>query len=254
MGTITDFQAAGLAPERLAIKGRHGLISVDFEAFPVEAVPLWIQAVDRLSEQARRRGLRFSLFLSVEDFARLRAQSPRHYREMGQSLRGLHAAGSRFYVHNHYYFDPLTGERPEPSPGNDQPAPERYRKRHSMFFDVVHRHRLELRQWLVEVRGIYQSMMEEMACPPSKRTVFRAGGWDYGSSDVELKLYSDALAAAGFEIDSSACAGTFGTPTWHIGSDFGHNLFKLLGGSDEIAPTWSFDCGNGLLDARRAAL
>ncbi|HSB80866.1 MAG TPA: hypothetical protein VLM91_18950 [Candidatus Methylomirabilis sp.] len=222
------------------VPGRLLLLTVDCEAFAPEVLPLWLEAMHYWVVCARRTVLRFCFFLSVEDALRIRATGQGEYRRFLAVLRALVDAGSLFYAHNHFVFDPDSGKKKLLA---QEPAdiPRGYGKRKSIFYDAVHRHRLDLKAWMTAVRESYEKVLSDAGCRSPEFPIFRAGGWDYGDSRSDLSRYIEGLVAAGFRGDSSACRGTFGTPTWHVGSEFGRNVFRLDGGVLEIAPTWSLD-------------
>jgi hypothetical protein len=112
-----------------------------------------------------------------------------------------------------------------------------------MFYDVVHRHKADLRSWLVEVRECFERVLADATIDPPLRPTFRAGGWDYGSTEDEVAKYIDALRGAQFVIDSSAVAGSFGTTSWRVGAPFGSNVFWLAPDLLEVAPVWNINCG-----------
>ena len=236
----TDFESCGLSSGCQPIHKRLILLTVDFEAFRSETMPIWIEAMHRWANHATRTGLRFSFFLSVEDAIRLRAAAPSIYEDFLSAIRDLERTGSRFYPHNHFVYETTTGEKTVHSRETGKP-PVHYAKRKSLFWDVVHRHRLPLGAWLATVRTTYETILADAHCAVPTPVVFRAGGWDYGGSCHDLQLYVEALGAARLFVDSSACRGTFGTPTWRVGAEFGKNVFRLQDNILEVAPTWSVD-------------
>ncbi len=241
MAWRTEFEECGLVEDRIALKGRHLLLTVDFEAFSPEHVPLWCEAMREWARCAERHRLPFSFFIAVEDVVRLRNARPDLYGEFLAAASMLVRAGSVFYAHNHGAFDPdtgrllATGEARETVPG--------YRKRLSLFHSVVYRQQQSLSAWLVKVRELHERFLQEVGGTSVTRPAFRAGGWDYGSTALDFETYLKALREAGFSIDSSACAGVFGTPTWRVGTTFGANAYVCVGGIVELAPCWVVDCG-----------
>lgn len=197
-------------------------------------------------------GFQFSVFMALENVVQLHARAPDRYPEFLEAVRELHRGGTLFYPHNHYVFGLDSGERPELDVRHAGPGAE-YTKRASMFYDVVHRHRQSLPDWLKLLRSGFSSFLADAEVPLPRRWAFRAGGWDYGSSPGDLAIYLEGLAAAGFEVDSTACSGAFGTQSWRIGAPFGHNAFALSDGLIEIAPCWSLDCAAPRLSRRSAA-
>lgn len=238
----TDFEEYGLSRGPLPVSGRFLLLTVDFEAFAPEMLPLWLDAMLYWAACAKRSRLRFCFFLSVEDVLRIRATGRGAYHQLLAAMRALDDAGSLFYAHNHFVFDPETG-RKQPVAQEPVASMTGYGKRRSVFFDVCHRHRLGWATWMTTVRQVFDRTLEDARCRPPTFSVFRAGGWDYGESRDDLSRYLEGLAAAGFHADSSACRGRFGTPGWRIGADYGRNVFRLEKQLVEIAPTWSVDIG-----------
>ena len=236
----TDFEECGFSKGPHQVSARLLLLTVDVEAFKGDIMPLWLEAFHHWAACAKKSGLRFCFFLSVEDAVKLREDDQGAYGDFLKAMRKLDDTGSLFYPHNHYVFDTKSGERVALA---KEPAglPSTYRKRQSMFWDVVYRHQLDLGSWLTTVREAYETVLSEAGCQRPSFPVFRAGGWDYGDSCQDLQQYIAALVDAGFRADSSACRGVFGTPTWRIGSHFCANVFKLEDHLLEIAPTWSID-------------
>jgi hypothetical protein len=255
----TDFEEYDLSRGPYSVSSRLLLLTVDFEAFTPEMMPLWQEAMHHWAARASESRLRFCFFLSVENAIRLRVASQRAYAEFLKAMKGLEDVASLIYPHNHYVFDRQTGEK-KVLAEEPKDLPQDYPKRKSVFYDTVHRHRLDLAFWLTTVRESYEEVLAAADCRRPKVPVFRAGGWDYGGSCRDVRQYIDAVVAAGFRADSSACRGAFGTPTWRIGSHFGSNVFWLDKGLLEIAPTWSMDisvsplslaCARSLLSLRR---
>ncbi len=238
----TDFEEYGLSRDPFPVSGRLLLLTVDFEAFAPEMLPLWLDAMHHWAVRAERSGLRSCFFLSVEDALRIRATGQEAYSRFLEAMRRLDAAGSLFYAHSHFVFDPRTGQK---QPLDREPAdlPRGYGKRRSIFYDVHHRHHLDWAAWLTIVRESYERVLSDAGCRKPRLSVFRAGGWDYGDCQADLSRYIAGLAAVGFHGDSSACRGRFETPTWRVGTDFGRNVFWLANGLIEIAPTWAMDMG-----------
>ncbi len=239
-GLRTDFEEYGLTQGSYPIAGRFLLLTVDFEAFDSELIPLWLEAMRHWAVRAKASRVPCCFFLSVEDAIRLRATNRMGYETFLDAMKALEDAGSLFYPHNHFVFDAVTGEK-KPLPHEPEDLPAGYAKRKSLFYDAVYRHRLDFASWSTAVRDSYEEVLSDAGCRKPTLPVFRAGGWDYGSSCRDLPRYIEGLVAAGFRADSSACRGIFETPTWRIGSDFGANIFWLDKGLLEIAPTWSMD-------------
>lgn len=230
----------GLASEPVRLTERMAIVSLDYEAFPLGRMDLWFAAMDGFTTVLERSRLPVSVFLSIEDMVRLRSKEPESYRTLIAYFRRWWRAGSRFYPHNHYAFDPVTGDfKAQATVSKDSGAD--YGKRRSFFHHAVKHCGLNLGVWLTEVFRIYDEIMVEIAGRPVETRVFRAGGWDYGSGREDLHTYLCALREAGVAIDSSACRGQFDTASWRVGLAFGRNLFHLQGGILEAAPTWSLD-------------
>src|SRR2546423_7118924 len=117
-------------------------------------------------------------------------------------MRALESAGSVFHPHNHYLFDPETGATP---PGERTPPPPAYRKRGSLFYDVVHRHGRGFGDWMRQLRASWDELVSDTRLTPPRRLAFRAGGWDYGSTRKDLDAYLAGLAGARLGIHSRAC-------------------------------------------------
>ena len=241
----SDLHDAGLVRRELPVSGRNLLLTVDFEAFTPESAPLWAAAMRRWAERARAHDLHFAFFVSVEDLALVRAESPAGWAEMLEAARALHDAGARFHPHNHCIFDRDTGEKPTAHTGFPQQI-EGYPRRASMYYDVVYRCEHDWAEWLGEVVAEYDRFLSEAGIPRPERPVFRPGGWDHGITPEDLRAYLDGLAAHGFAIDSSATSGGYGTPSWTVGLPFGASTQELEHGVMEVAPSWSLDCGAGL--------
>jgi hypothetical protein len=257
----TDFEEFGLAGGRLTPPGRHLLVTVDFEAFSAEVAAAWSDAMRHWATAAD--GLPVTFFAALEHLRRLATADRAAYREFLDAAAAMAAAGASFQPHNHSLFDPETGANPE----RRFPAPDGYRKRVSGFCDVVYRHNEDFGVWMRQLRELHAALLAEAGIAPPPRLAYRAGGWDHGSSADDLRTYLTALADAGFAIDSSATAGTFGTADWRVGSPFGKGTFELSRGVVEIAPTVSVDCSqparcqlrallgaSGALTSRRGAL
>lgn len=237
---MTDLEECGLSQGRLEVGGRHLLVSVDFDGFTPEDASLWCRAMRYWAEGLRRSRWKPALFVALENVVRLRRGGGAAYSEFLAALRDLTHAGSALYPHNHGAFDPETG-RPLSPAGRPPVAPGEYRKRPSMYYDVVHRNGLKIAAWLGVLRGLYEALLRDIECPPPRLLAYRAGGWDTGSSRDDLARYLDGLRDAGFAIDSSASRGVFGTPSWRIGARFGANVFRCGEGVIEVAPCWAVE-------------
>jgi hypothetical protein len=236
----TDFERVGLAGATLVWPRRDWLLSVDADAYHVEHTDAWCAALDRWAAQAQRTGLRFSIFLSLEEVLQARATDRPAYERFGASLRRLADAGCDIHPHNHCLFDPQTGTPVSPAPLARVVG---YRKRPSFVYDVVRRHGVDLTDWLQTVLASYDSVLAEIGVPRPQRLAFRAGGFDAGSTEDELRAYVAALSHCGFEFDSSASRGEFGTRSDRFGAPFPDNAYELAGGPIEVAPCWHVDCG-----------
>jgi hypothetical protein len=242
----TDFERFGLSGEPLRVEGRVWLLTVDFEAFGRYPIGDWIPAMRRCASLARAGAWKLSIFLATEDVVALRARGGKVYADFLEAAGALHEAGARFYAHNHCVFDLETGESRDPSPDPPQRI-EGYARRASLYYDAVHKHSVDLADWLVRIRDVHESFLDEAGIPRPRRAAFRAGGWDHGSTPAEAKRYLDALRAAGFDLDSSATSGVFGTRTWRVGAPFGANAFSLPPNLVEVAPTGALDFGVPLM-------
>lgn len=236
----TDFELCGHVQNVPKVTGRWLLLTVDFEAFRPELLPLWLMAMDEWAVQSQHRNLKFCFFLAVENAIQLRSQAPALYSQFEISLRQLDQAGSRFYPHNHYAFDVASGEKIRPRAEGALPRPN-YTKRLSLYYDVVIRNQMRLTDWLPGLREMFDGLIRNAGCSYPGTLTFRAGGWDYGSECGDLTHYLDALKQSGFVMDSSACRGVFDTPTWRVGAHFGENTYKFSNGVIEVAPCLSLD-------------
>jgi hypothetical protein len=244
----TDFELYGIANDEVVIRGRSWVFTVDFEAFAPAEIDMWIAAMDRWAEVSARRGWRSSVFLALEDVVRLKALGPRDYPRFLQAARRMAEAGARFYPHNHGVFDEHTGHLRPGRPGRV----EGYRKRPSMFFDVVYRHGLDIGEWIAHLWAHYTRFLDDAELPLPRQPAFRAGGWDHGTTEADARAFVSGLTTAGFAWDTSACAGTYGTRTWRAQTPFGRNVFGLTPTLTEAAPCWSVDALGRLSDPRTA--
>jgi hypothetical protein len=236
----TDFERFALAGSAVEAAKRSLLLTIDFEAFNHKgSFELWLVALERWADHAREKMWGFSVFLALEDVVQLRHSHPAYYQEFLEGMRTLHRTGAEFYPHNHGIFDSRTGNQAEHRPQHVVD----YGKRASFFYDVVRRHRVNLRAWLDELLCHYGQFLQDAGIEQPERLAFRAGGWDYGATREENRAYIDAVSDAGFAFDSSATAGTFGTKDFRIGAPFRRNTFQLKEGLIEVAPCWSYDCG-----------
>jgi len=203
------------------------------------------------AERSRETSLRSSFFVAVEDLASVRVASAAAWEELLEAALSLHTAGARFYPHNHCVFEPESGRRPSASTGFPDRVPG-YSRRPSMFYDAVHRNGLDLGDWMTTVLDEYHRFLDSAGIPAPRRVAFRAGGWDHGATEAEVAQYLQALASNDIAFDSSASAGVYGTPSWRVGKPWGQNVFSLDPALVEVAPTWYFDCGEGLTSLRGA--
>src|SRR3954451_884786 len=105
----TDFEEHGLATGRLAAGRRQFALTLDFEAFSAEMVPLWVAAMRVWADEARSSHIPVSVFVSLEDLVQLRYEDPDEYETFVKGVRMLSDSGAAFYPHNHRVFDPITG-------------------------------------------------------------------------------------------------------------------------------------------------
>jgi hypothetical protein len=90
----------------------------------------------------------------------------------------------------------------------------------------------------------HRQFLDDADLDPPERTVFRAGGWDHGSSAEDMRRYIQGLEANGVTVDSSATTGVFGTDSWQVGRRFGENTFWLTPSLIEVAPCSFMSCGD----------
>jgi len=240
--TTTDFERFGFARGRLTPQQRSWLLTIDFEAFRPHAVAPWTTAARHWAEASRLGGWKFSIFIALEDVVRLRVEDDDGYRMLLDAIRDLNEAGARFYPHNHCVFDPTTGQRPQDRASPRAPVTA-YRKRPSLFYDVVYRHKLEFRSWCETLVESYESFLTDAGISRPEKLAFRAGGWDHGVTREDVADYLDGLAGMGVTFESSGSSGVFGTRSWRIGAPFGENTFRLDRSLIEVAPCDFADCG-----------
>jgi hypothetical protein len=239
--TRTDFERFGFARKRLTPKQRSWLLTIDFEAFRPHAVEPWIGAMRHWAGASRIGGWKFSTFIALEDLVRLRVEDEEGYRLLLDAIRGLHETGTRFYPHNHWVFDPVTGHRPGDRVRHR--AVPTYRKRPSLFYDVVYRNKLKFRDWCETLVESYEAFLADAGIPRPGQLAFRAGGWDHGATREDVAEYLKGLADMGVTFESSGSSGVFGTRSWRVGAPFGENTFGLDGSLIEVAPCDFADCG-----------
>lgn len=226
----TDLERAGLGGRRLEPDGREWLLTIDFEAFRADRLRPWLHAMRAWAREARRHRMAFSTFIAVEDVDVLRLADPGAHASFMEGIAGLIEAGMEFHPHNHWVYDRDSGARRTPKP--DRPVVPGYRKRMSFFHDAVHVNGVDLSDWMGTVLAAYREFMAEAGAAPPPRPAFRAGGWDSGSSDDDLRTFVRALADNGFAYDSSAArADGAGNRT-----PYGRNAFELAPGLAEVAP------------------
>lgn len=238
----TDFTDIALDPYPLQVTGRTLMVTVDFEGFRPPLLDSWLTAMKRWASHSTSAGLRFCIFIALEDVARLRHAHPHRYDDFLEAVTMLHESGATFYPHNHGVFDSTTGMqasyRPERVIG--------YSKRASFFYDVVHRHRLHLTDWVRALLRHYQTFLTTAGIAHPTSVAFRAGGWDHGATHTERVEYVKALSDAGIRYDSSVSRGEFGTRGFRVGAPFGRNVFALTSSLMEVAPCGSVNCGTEL--------
>lgn len=232
----TDFEAQGLARGPVRFAGRHSVVTVDFEAFSALDADRWCEAMRHWSRAAQARDLRTTFFLAVEYAVRLRFADGEKHRRLLEAAAELASAGAEFHPHSHGVVDLQTGERPRGS----VPAPVAgYRRRPSVYHDVVYRNGADWEEWLGSLLREYEIVLGEGGIPRPAKLAFRAGGWDHGSSAEDMADYVRGLARGGVDFDSSATAGAFGTRSWRVGDHYGDNAFRLADTLVEVAPCWS---------------
>jgi hypothetical protein len=245
---VTDFHRHGLSTEDVVIRGRFWAFTIDFEAFYPNDIDIWIKAMDHWAKITSLEEWKSCIFLAIEDVVRLESERPREYARFLEAARRMSSGGATFYPHNHGIFDESTGllveYRPELVPN--------YPKRASMFFDVVHRHGRDIREWIGYIGSRFDDFIIAAELPRPARLAFRAGGWDHGVTESDVRAFVDGLTSAGFAWDSSASSGVFGTRTWRIGAPFGKNVFGLAPNLIEAAPCWSADALGRLHQPRTA--
>jgi hypothetical protein len=246
-----DFARFGLRGPSFSTTRRSWLLTLDFEAFTADTLPLWCEAMRRWAESSRLGAWKFSFFLSVEHVAQIRRGKPHELGAFMEAIRELHDSGVEYHPHNHCLFDPETGRRATPRQERDRPVPG-YPRLPSMHYDVVHRHGRTLGEWLPTVVDTYGEFLSQAGVGRPRELAFRAGGWDYGVTRAEVTDYLEALVATGFSFESGAVAGIRGTSSWRIGAPFGSNVFALLPPLVEAAPTDFVNCGAGSLSIPQA--
>lgn len=240
--TTTDFENFGFARGRLTPEQRSWLLTIDFEAFRPHAMASWISAMRHWAEASRLGGWKFCIFIALEDVVRLRVEDDDGYRRFLDAIRDLHEAGTRFYPHNHCVFDPATGRRPQDRESPRAPVTN-YRRRPSLFYDVVYRNKLEFPDWCKTLGESYDGFLSDAGIPRPRQLAFRAGGWDHGVTREDVANYLEGLANMGVTFESSGSSGVFGTRSWRIGAPFGVNTLRLDRSLIEVAPCDFVDCG-----------
>jgi hypothetical protein len=195
----------------------------------------------RWAAHARDTGLRFCFFMSVEDIVALAASDPDGYEAFIGACRELAESGTVFHPHNHRVFDPATGVPLTPSVGVPKWV-DGYANQASMFYDAHHRHGVDLTEWVAQVDRSFSTFLDDVGHRPPRK-VFRAGGFDCGSTPEEQAIFLEALVANGYDVDSSATLVEGSTRGTRVAVPFGRNCHRLEGGLVEVAPSWALDCG-----------
>lgn len=247
----TDFERFGLSTGTVDVRGRLLLLSADVEAFVKGPIGLWELALDSWARHSRRVSMPTSIFVATEDLSVLRAEREADFRNFTAALRRVADEGSCILPHNHAVFDPAEG-RLVTDPTMITDSVPGYGKRTSFFYDAVHRHGVVLGDWLRAVITAHHDLLGGDAATDGASAIFRAGGWDHGSTRDECAAYVHALHAAGVAIDSSASSGTYGEPSYRVGAPFGENVFRLSSGAVEVAPCLSVNIGVPLLSRANA--
>jgi hypothetical protein len=247
----TDFETFGLSYGPLDVVGRNAVLTVDFEAFDPATLTTWIDAVKRWAEHAYHTELRFAFFIALENVAVIRHKAAKKYGGFTSALRELVEAGSIIYAHNHGPFDTTSGSRTTVT-GNLYNDIADYSKRASFFYDTVIRNNIDIGTWFTVIDNEYRRLLDDVGVKCPIRPAFRAGGWDHGSSETEVRSYVTGIRRSGFAIDSSATSGTYGTRSWRVGAPYGENIFSLGPELKEIAACWNIDCGARTFSGRTA--
>jgi hypothetical protein len=142
-----DFEKHGLSRGRETASGHVPLLTVDLEAFHVDGIPMWMDAMHHWAGRTQASALHFCIFVVVEDVVKLGTDSRGECARLLGGMRFQKDAGLFFYAQNRYAFDPRTRERRTPA-REPEGLPPGYTKRQSMLFDVIYRHRLDLDTWL----------------------------------------------------------------------------------------------------------
>ncbi len=96
---------------------------------------------------------------------------------------------------------------------------------------------------MTQLKDLFEEFLRGAILGAPGTRIFRAGGWDYGTTPADLTTYVSGLRRAGLDADSSACRGVFGSASWCIGLPYGRNCFSLPQGLLEVAPTLPMGCG-----------
>jgi hypothetical protein len=236
-----DFTRFGFRGREVSATRRAWILTLDFEAFSAQTASLWSEAMRRWAARSREDGWKFCFFTSVEHVVRLRAESGDLYSEFLAAAAELHRAGVEFHPHNHCLFDPVTGARMTSRAERERPVQD-YPKRPSMYYDVAYRNGKTFHEWLPILTRAYEQFLREASIPRPDALAFRAGGWDYGSTNADVEDYLTGLVAEGFAFESGLVSGIRGTRNWRIGAPFGSNTFQLLPSLIEVAPTDVMNC------------
>src|SRR4051812_11364062 len=181
----TTFQQHGLASGGTAVSGRWCVVTVDFEAFSKQNVEAWITALKAWRDaMSRYPHFGTDFFVSVEDAVALRHDAPERYAEFMSLLRDIQDQGAAYHLHNHRVFDRATG-KPLTDPARHTKHVAGYNSQASMFYDVCRTHRIKLADWLEEAQVAFRDVLSDGELASPAPTVFRAGGFDHGSSRQE---------------------------------------------------------------------
>lgn len=236
---LTDLQEAGLQTRGVRVEDRALLTTVDFEAFRPVDIERWHAAMVGWAGETTRRSLPTVFFVSVEHVLRLRYADEKAYQRLLDGFAALVTAGCELQPHNHCAFDAesggalVRGELPRRLAG--------YGKRPSMFYDVVRRNGIPIKEWIPHVLSEINALRAAVVHPAAP-LAFRPGGWDCGDRPEEVADYIRALSEAGVTYESGGSRGIYGTRSWKVGLPFGQNVFAVGESVVVIAPTIGWDC------------
>lgn len=178
---VTSHVADGLPASRhgraVRVERRALLATVDFEAFRAADIDRWHAAMVAWAGESARRATTAVFFVSVEHVLRLRHASESAYERLRDGLAALVSSGAELQPHNHCAFDPESGAALMPDELPDRVAG--YRKRPSMFYDVVRRNGIPIGEWIPSVVAEINAVRAAVAHPAAP-LAFRPGGWDSG--------------------------------------------------------------------------